>query len=72
MIHSEKPLDVHDAFFPARPALQTAPAVKTMILAGALVVYALAFVALYPPVHASVAKSAAEGNDPALVGLAGP
>ena len=43
-----------------------------MILAGALVVYALAFVALYPPVHTSVAKSAAEGNDPALVGLAGP
>ncbi len=43
-----------------------------MVLAGALVVYALGFVALYPLAHASVSKSAAEGNDPALVGLAGP
>jgi hypothetical protein len=72
VIHSEKPLDFHDAFLPARPALQTAPSLKTMVLAGALVLYALAFVALYPPAHASVSKSAAEGNDPALVGLAGP
>lgn len=43
-----------------------------MILVGALVLYALGFVALYPPVHASVLKSEAEGNDPALVGLLGP
>jgi hypothetical protein len=70
--HSDKSIDFHGAFLPVRPALQTAPSAKTMILAGALVVYALAFVALYPPIHASVAKSAAEGNDPALVGLAGP
>jgi biotin transporter BioY len=69
--HSERPLSFHD-FLSARSAPQTAPSVKTMVLAGALVVYALGFVALYPLAHASVSKSAAEGNDPALVGLAGP
>ena len=71
MTHSGKPLDFRD-YLPARPAAQTAPSVRTMLLAGALVVYALGFVALYPLAQASVAKSAAEGNDPALVGLAGP
>ncbi len=71
MTHSERPLGSRD-FLWARPAPQTASSVRTMILVGALVLYALGFVALYPPVHASVLKSEAEGNDPALVGLLGP
>jgi hypothetical protein len=71
VIPSGKPLDFGD-YMPARPAVQTAPSLKTMVLTGALVVYALGFVALYPFAQASVSKSVAEGNDPALVGLAGP
>jgi hypothetical protein len=70
VIPSGKPLELGD-YRPARPAVQTAP-IKTMVLIGALVVYALGFVALYPLAQASVSKSVAEGNDPALVGLAGP
>jgi hypothetical protein len=69
---SGKPLDFQDTFLSARPAQQTAPSVKTMVLAGLLVLFALGFVALYPLAQASVSKSAAEGNDPALVGLVGP
>lgn len=71
MTHSERPLSFHD-FVSARSAPQTAPSVKTMVLAGALVVYALAFVALYPVAQAAVSKSAAEGNDPALLEFVGP
>jgi hypothetical protein len=54
--HSERPLGSRD-FLWARPAPQTASSVRIMILVGALVLYALGFVALYPPVHASVLKS---------------
>jgi hypothetical protein len=69
--HSERPLAFRDSLW-ARPAPRTALSVRTMVLVGALVLYALGFVALYAPVHASVLKSEAEGNDPALVGLVGP
>lgn len=72
MPHSERQLAFRDYFLSAQPAPRTASSVRTMILAGGLVLYALGFVALYAPVHASVLKSEAEGNDPALVGLLGP
>ena len=72
MTHSERQLAFRDYFLSARPTPQTALSVRTMILAGALVLYALGFVALYAPVHASVLKSEADGNDPAMVGLVGP
>jgi hypothetical protein len=65
-------MDFHDTFASAHSAPQTAPSIKTMILAGALVLYALGFIALFPVAQATVAKSAADGNDPALVGLVGP
>jgi len=70
--HYEKTLGFGDGFAPARPDFQTASSVKMMVLAAALVVYALGMVALYPLAQSAVSKSAAEGNDPALVGLAGP
>jgi hypothetical protein len=72
MNHSGKPLDFHDGFLPFRSSPQVAPTLKTTALTIALVLYVLGFVALYPLAQASVAKSAAEGNDPALLNFVGP
>jgi hypothetical protein len=48
------------------------PTIKTAALLAALLVYAIGFAALYPLVQASVLKSVAEGNDPALMDFVGP
>ena len=72
MTHSEKPLDFRYGYLPARPALPTLPTVKTVALAAALLAYAVGFAILYPLAQASVSKSAAEGNDPALMDFVGP
>jgi hypothetical protein len=69
--HFEKQLEFRDSFLPARSS-SPAPTLKTMALTIALVLYALGFVALYPVAHASVAKSIADGNDPALLDFVGP
>lgn len=66
MTHSEKPLDFHDSYLPVHPATSVWPAIKTAALVAALLVYAIGFAILYPLAQASGAKSAAEGNDPAL------
>jgi hypothetical protein len=72
MSHSGKPLDFDGDLLGARPGMPTAPSIMTIALAAALVVYALGFVALYPLVQSAASKSAAEGNDPALIGFVAP
>jgi hypothetical protein len=67
--HSEKPLDFRYGYLPALPTL---PTVKTVALAAALLGYAVGFAILYPLAQASVSRSAAEGNDPALMDFVGP
>jgi hypothetical protein len=70
--HSEKQLDFHDGYLPARAALPTWPSIRTAALVAAVLAYAIGFAILYPLAQASVSRSIAEGNDPALIGLAGP
>jgi hypothetical protein len=70
--HSEKPLDFRYGYLPARPALPTSPTIKTVALAAALLAYAVGFAILYPLAQSSVSRSAAEGNDPALMNFVGP
>jgi hypothetical protein len=53
-------------------AVPSAPSIKTLALLAALVAYAAGFVTLYPAVARSVAKSVAEGNDPALMQFVAP
>ena len=72
MTHSEKSLDFHDGYLPARLGMAMWPTVKTAALLGALLAYAIGFALLYPLAQASVSKSAAEGNDPALMDFVGP
>jgi len=48
------------------------PTIKTLVLLPALLAYAAGFAILYPIVAGSVAKSVAEGNDPALLQFVGP
>ena len=72
MIHSERPLGLLDGFVPERQATREGPTIRTTVLLAALLFYVLGFVALYPLVQASVAKSVAEGNDPALLDFVGP
>jgi hypothetical protein len=47
-------------------------ALKTVLLSAALLAYAAGFVVLNPIVASSVAKSVAEGNDPAQLQFVGP
>jgi hypothetical protein len=67
-----KPLEFHDGYVPARPVTPVIPTVKTVVLLAALLAYAIGFAILYPLAQASVSKSAAEGNDPALMDFVGP
>jgi hypothetical protein len=67
-----KLLDFRDGHLPDRPAMATWPRVKSAILLAALLAYAIGFAILYPLVQASASKSAAEGNDPALIDFVGP
>lgn len=66
MTNFEKPLDFPRRRMPSAHGLPTRAAVKTAILVALLIAYGLGFAALYPPVQASAASAAAEGNDPAL------
>jgi hypothetical protein len=72
MTHSEKSLEFHDGYLPARPATPGLPTLRTAALLAALLLYGIGFVVLYPLAQASVAKSAAAGNDPALMDFVGP
>jgi hypothetical protein len=66
MTNFERPLDLPRRGLSGAHGLQSAAAIKTAVLLALLIAYGLGFVALYPLVQASAAKSAAEGNDPAL------
>ena len=68
----EKPLGFHDGFLPARPGAPALPTLRTAALLAALLAYAIGFAVLYPLVQASVSKSAAESNDPALMDFVAP
>ena len=68
----EKLLGFRDGFLPARPSAPALPTLRTAALLAALLVYAIGFAVLYPLVQASVSKSAAEGNDPALMDFVAP
>jgi hypothetical protein len=70
--HYERPLSVPDGFVPARPSAPSLPGLRTAALLVALVAYAIGFAILYPLAQASVSKSAAEGNDPALIDFVAP
>jgi hypothetical protein len=68
----EKLLGFRDGFLPARPGAPALPTLRTAALLAALLVYAIGFAVLYPLVQASASKSAAEGNDPALMDFVAP
>ena len=72
MTHSVRPLGFRDGFLPVRPAAPASPTIKTVACIAALLAYAIGFAVLYPLAQASVAKSVAEGNDPALMEFVGP
>jgi hypothetical protein len=67
-----KLLDFRDGHLPDRSNMATWPRVKSAILLAVLLAYAIGFAILYPLVQASASKSAAEGNDPALIDFVGP
>ena len=68
----EKLLGFRDGFLPARPGAPALPTLRTAALLAALLAYAIGFAVLYPLVQASASKSAAEGNDPALMDFVAP
>ena len=72
MAHYDRSLGFRDGFLPARPGAPALPALRAAAVAAALLAYALGFVLLYPLAQASVSKSAAEGNDPALIQFVAP
>lgn len=72
MTHYEKQLGFREGFLPARPRAPALPTVKTVALIAALIAYAVGFAILYPLAQASVSKSAAEGNDPAMMDFVAP
>ena len=66
MTRFEKPADF-DSAYPYAHATPRASTIKTLALLATLLAYAAGFVILYPIVAGSVAKSVAEGNDPATM-----
>ncbi len=68
----ERPLGFRDGFLPSRPGKSDLLTLKSAALVAALLAYAIGFVVLYPLAQASVAKSAANGNDPALMNFVAP
>jgi hypothetical protein len=66
MTNFEKPLDFPGRGLSRAHRLPGLAAIKTAVLVALLIAYGLGFAALYPLVQTSAAKSAAEGNDPAL------
>ena len=71
MTSFEKPADFDSAYRYAH-VTPRASTIKTLALLVALLAYAAGFVILYPIVAGSVAKSVAEGNDPAMMQFVGP
>ena len=71
MTRFERPAEFDSAYPYAHPAPRTST-IKTFALLAALLAYAAGFVILYPAVAASVAKSVAEGNDPAMIQFVSP
>jgi hypothetical protein len=65
----EKPADFTNAYPYAAPRATIG---RSVLLLAALLAYAAGFVLLYPLVASSVAKSVAEGNDPALMQFVAP
>ena len=65
MTNFEKPLDFPDRSL-SGAHLPSVAAIRTAALLALLSAYGLGSAALYPLVQTSVAKSAAEGNDPML------
>jgi hypothetical protein len=70
--HSERPLGFRAGFLPVRPVTPVLPTIKTAGIVAALLAYAIGFAFLYQLAQASASKSAAEGNDPALLDFVGP
>ena len=66
MTNFEKPLDFPGRSLSVAQGPPSAAAIKTTVLLALLIAYGLGFAILYPLVQTSAAKSAAEGNDPAL------
>ena len=66
---SEKELDFRKWGKPARSPL---PTVKTAVVVALVLVYAVGFAILFPIAQKSVAESAAQGNDPALLQFVSP
>ena len=69
MTQAERPLNLEHAYAHTAPA---APTLKTLALLAALLAYAVGFAILYPQAASSVAKSAAESNDPAPIQFVAP
>jgi hypothetical protein len=69
MANFEKSIEFGSAY---AHAARGAPGIKTLALLAALLLYTAGFVALYPIVASSVAKSISEGNDPALIQFVAP
>jgi hypothetical protein len=65
----ERPFNFEHAYPHAAPA---APTIKTFVLLAALLAYAAGFLILYPLAANSVARSAAEGADPAPIQFVAP
>jgi hypothetical protein len=65
----EKPEYFYNACPHAAPGEAT---VNSWVLLAALLAYAAGFALLYPIVASSVAKSVAQGNDPALIEFVAP
>ena len=61
-----------DRAYPYAHVTPRASTIKTLALLAALLAYAAGFVILYPIVAGSVAKSVAEGNDPAMMQFVSP
>ena len=68
----ERPIGFRNSFLPAHPEKSSLLTLKSAALVAALLAYAIGFVVLYPLAQASVANSAAEGNDPALMDFVAP
>ncbi len=69
MSRFERPADFTSAYPHAAPGATTG---GSLLLLAALLAYAAGFVFLYPTVANSVAKSVAEGADPALTQFVAP
>ena len=72
MTHYQRPIGFGDGFLPARPGKPSLLTLKNAALLAALLAYAIGFAVLYPLAQASASRSAAAGNDPALMDFVAP